>query len=93
MLYKNRRTFYTDITEHFLRLTIRKNINEVQSAFDQGWHRKTTKWLDEGCTAEERKLITEFYTYNQSIDKCNDYIILNKLCGLLKSYAVAMELC
>lgn len=93
-MYRTRkRAFYTDITEHFLRLAIRKNINDIRGAFDQGWHRKTTKWLNEGCTVDERKLITEFYTYNQSIDKCNNYIIVDKICGLLERYAIAMELC
>ena len=82
-----------ELTEHFFRLAVRKNLAEIQGATMQEWHRNTTKWLNEKCTTEERELIKDFYTYNQTVSKCTNYIIVNKVKDLAKRYAIAMELC
>lgn len=88
-----RRAFYMDLTEHFFRLAVRRDINNVVGAMVQRWHKNTTKWLDEECTTEERALIRDFYTYNQTISNCTNYMVVNKIKELAERYAIAMELC
>ena len=93
-MYRTRkRTFYMELTEHFFRLAVRRDISEVQGSTVQKWHRNTTKWLDEECTAEERELITDFYTYNQTVRTCNNYAIVEQVHNIAERYALAMELC
>ncbi len=61
------RPFYMDFTEHCFRLATRRNYNEINGDSIKEWHRKTTHWLDNDCTVEEKALITDFYSNNQSI--------------------------
>ena len=93
-MYKTRkRAFYMELTEHFLRLAVRRDISEVQGIAVQEWHKNTNKWLNEECTAEERTLIRDFYTYNQTVRTCNNYTIVEQIQDLAKRFAIAMELC
>jgi hypothetical protein len=93
MYSKKRWTFYTSSVEHYLRVAVRRSIDEVQGSVNQKWHRDTVQWLNEKCTAEERKLIMEFYTYNQSVRGCTNYQVTNDLYALIDCYASDMGLC
>lgn len=92
-MYRTRkRAFYMELTEHFFRLAVRKDITEVQGATVREWHKNTTEWLNEECTAEERELIKSFYTYNQTVRTCNNYTIVDKVHEVAERYADAMGL-
>lgn len=89
---RTRRAFYMDLTEHFLRLAIRRDISEVQGEAVQEWHRNTTKWLNENCTTEERALIRDFYTYNQTVSKCSNYKIVAQIEELAARFSADLGL-
>ena len=92
MLHKHRRAFYMDLTEHFLRLAVRRDISEVQGEAVQEWHRNTTEWLTANCTDDERALIRDFYTYNQSVSTCSNYLIVKQIEELASRFATDLGL-
>lgn len=90
---KKRWAFYMSLVEHFWRLAVRRRFNEVQGTVNQKWHQDTVHWLNEKCTAEERKLVTEFYYYNQSVRGCTNYQVTEAMYDLADRFAVDMGLC
>lgn len=93
-MYKTRkRAFFMEITEHFFRLAVRLDITQVYGDTTKEWHRKTREWLEEECTADERKIIKDFYTYNQTVSKCSNFVVVDKVSAIAKRYAIAMGLC
>ena len=85
MYAKPKRRFYTDVAEYFLRMTVRRSPDQVSGAINKKLYEDTESWLME-CTEEERKLIREFFTYNQSVKTCNNYLVID-------CYAESVGLC
>lgn len=90
---KNRWTFYMPLTEHFFRLATRRLFEDVQGAVGQKWYKDTSKWLLDKCTAEERTLIRDFYTYNQSVRGCTNYKVTEAIYDIADRFAADMGLC
>lgn len=90
---KKRYAFYMSLVEHFWRLAVRRRFNEVQGSVNQKWHQDTVHWLNEKATAEERKLVTEFYIYNQSVRGCTNYQITDKIYDIAERFAAETGLC
>lgn len=87
-----KRSYFTDISEHFLRLSVRHKLENVKGDVIKEWHRKTNKWLTNDCTKEEAELIRNYYLSHYSIMDCTDDVFCKKLAGLIEKYAVAVEL-
>ncbi len=90
---KKRYAFYMSLVEHFWRLAVRRRFNEVQGSVNQKWHQDTVHWLNEKCTPEERKLVKDFYTMNQSVRGCTNYQITDKLYDIADRFAAETGLC
>lgn len=90
---KNRWAYYMSLTEHFFRLAVRRRLDNVQGAVNQMWHQDTVHWLNTKCTDEERKLVMDFYTYNQSVRGCTNYPVTEKIYDIADRFAADMELC
>lgn len=86
------RPFYMDLTEHFFRMVARCGYDEVKGDSVKEWYRKTEKWLDSDCTAEEKALITVFYADNQSIYCGAPIEKIKQLRHLATRYATAIGL-
>jgi DNA phosphorothioation-dependent restriction protein DptG len=92
MLYKRKRAFYMEITEHFFRLAVRRELDEVKGDTIKEWHQNTNKWLDKDCTEEESALIRDFYTFNQSVSSCSNYKIVKQVEELAARFAADLGL-
>lgn len=90
---KKRYAFYMSLVEHFWRLAVRLRFNEVQGSVNQKWHQDTVHWLNDNCTDEERKLVMDFYTMNQSVRGCTNYQITDKLYNIADRFAAETGLC
>ena len=90
---KHKWTFYMGLTEHFFRLAVRRSLSEVQGEVNRRWHQDTAKWLNEKCTAEERTMVKDFYTYNQSVRGCTNYKATGAIYEIADRFAVDMGLC
>ena len=88
-----RNAFYMSLVEHFYRLAVRRTIDEVQGPTAQKWHQDTERWLLDNCTNEERTLIRDFYTYNQSVRSCTNYKVTSRIYDISERFALDMGLC
>ena len=92
MQHKHKRAFYMELTEHFFRLAVRRDLAEVKGEAVQEWHRNTNKWLNEECSTDEAKLIRNFYTFNQSVSSCSNYIIVKQIESIAAKFAADLGL-
>lgn len=90
---KRRWAFYMSLVEHFWRLAVRYQCRDIKGNVNQMWHQDTVHWLNTKCTDEERKLVNEFYYYNQSVRGCTNYQVTDKLYDIAERFATDMELC
>ena len=90
---KHRRAFYMVLVEHFFRLAARRKNYEVIGAFNQEWHKATTEWLKSECSTEERAIILDFYTYNQSIGNCSNKAVIEKIEPIAEKFAIEKGFC
>lgn len=90
---KSRWAFYTSMAEHFLRLATRRRFQEVTGSVNQKWHQDTVHWLNDNCTDEERKLVMDFYTMNQSVRGCTNYKVTERLYDIIDRFAAGVGLC
>lgn len=81
------RKFYTEIVEHFFRLGVRCNIEDVKEDVVRGWHAKVNTWLDEKCTSQEAILVREYYKKQQTAAGCASYMTMKKLTELISRFA------
>lgn len=87
-----KRAYFTDIAEHFLRLSVRHKLENVRGDVIKEWHRTTNKWLNNDCPKEDAELIRSYYSRYYSIMDSNDDIFCKKLAGLIEQYAIAVKL-
>ena len=76
-----------ELTEHFLRLAVRRKFEEVKGDAVKEWHKNANNWLVENCTEEEATLLRDFYTYNQSVSGCSNYKVVAQVEELAARFA------